>query len=774
MIFQHAIWHYPELNSEQILALSHSMKCDPLIAQLLIERGIDNAADAQSFLAPDIRQLHDPFLLKDMDKACEKIKLSIKNSESIWIYGDYDVDGITSISILCKYFEHIGYPVRYYIPSRQEEGYGLSAQGLDHIKSQGGQLIITVDCGITAVEQVAYAKKIGLDMIITDHHECQETLPLADAVINPKRGGYPFDMLAGCGVAIKLVQAMMGEDFFDFYPQVIDIVALGTVADIVPLIDENRIFTKIGLEYMMHTSNPGVQALIAEAQLTGKEINAGHIGFVIAPRINASGRIGNPSIAVEMLLEKEYFSALEIAKGLSALNAERQAQEREIMDAAEAYIQQFVDLEREKILLVVGENWHTGIIGIVASKLSDKYARPTVVLNIEEGTAKGSARSIEGISIYGVLNAFKHLFEKFGGHEQAAGLSLSVDNVPLLKEALIAYGEKHIPWRILVHQQKVSGYLKPQMITHKLVEDIERLKPFGMGNPKPQFVFNDLNIDDYKVIGKGQNHLKLIVNDGTRVYDALAFNQSDVAAFIHKKDNIHLLINLEKNYFMGVETIQFLIKDFVKDKMPFKKDIQSRAYEAIFRFILNDHHILGEKKYKLVEKIENLFTRHMEIEAPLFIFDLEALALFKNEVMKSNEVRYALHFNELNPQDAFEGVQNVIFMPYEKVQKSVENASVLKADSMDNRLNGFIPNRDDLAYFYKQLIQLKSRTLEEMTSKIRMNEAKIKCCLILLKEMQLIDYTIFNGYINCTVLPKPSEKINIESLKIYNRMSNRA
>lgn len=454
MIFQNAIWSFrnDQENNQAI------------IAKLLEDRGITTDEQVQAFLYPKIEDLKDPFLLVDMHKAVDRIEQAIQSYEKIWVYGDYDVDGITSIAILCKYFSYRGLEPAFYIPDRQDEGYGINIQGLESIKASGGALVITVDCGITAVDQAAYAKSIGLDLIITDHHEFQDQLPDALAVINPKRGDYPFKSLAGCGVALKLVQALAGEGFESFYQEVIDIAALGTVADIVPLIDENRVITSIGLKRMMDTSNPGIQALIAEAGLVGKEINAGHIGFVIAPRINASGRIGNPSIAVDMLLENDYYKALDTAKQLSALNTERQAQEREIMLSAERYIQENIDFELDKIMLVIGEDWHTGIIGIVASKLSDKYARPTVILNSDGIMAKGSARSIDGISIYEVLSHSRELFEKFGGHDQAAGLSLKSDNINALRAALRNYGKKHIRKYMLIKKEKVSGQLTPQML----------------------------------------------------------------------------------------------------------------------------------------------------------------------------------------------------------------------------------------------------------------------------------------------------------------------
>ncbi|MCD4711942.1 MAG: single-stranded-DNA-specific exonuclease RecJ [Clostridiales bacterium] len=763
MIFQNAIWQYPKIDDNKIKGVMKVYNCSEIVAQLLIERKLDTKEKVDRFLNPTLEDLHDPFLLSDMPLAFERIKLAIERKESIWIYGDYDVDGITSIVILSKYFEYVGHPANFYIPNRQDEGYGISEQGLEWIKSEGGELVITVDCGITAVEQARFASEIGLDLIITDHHECQDVLPDAVAVVNPKRGGYPFDMLAGCGVALKLTQAMLGEAFYSFYPNVIDIAALGTVADIVPLVDENRIITRIGLEYMMHTSNPGIQALISEANLTGKEITSGHIGFVIAPRINASGRIGNPSISVEMLLEDDYFKALEIAKKLSELNSERQAQEREIMEEAENYIQNSIDLDQARILLVIGENWHTGIIGIVASKLSERYSRPTVVLNIDGDSAKGSARSIEGISIYEVLFSFKHLFDKFGGHEQAAGLSLSLENVEILKHSLLEYGIQNIPKYKLVASRRVNGILKPHMVTHQLVDEIESLKPFGVGNPKPQFVFENLKIDDYRLIGKGQNHLKMVVNDGVRVYDALAFNKAESISALRKTDRIHLLLNLEKNNFMGVETIQLLVQDLIKDKMPIKEHLEAKVQNAIYEFYKINQTVSIDSKFTSVDTFDIMF--HGACDWPLLVYSLEGLIEFKDYVMRSNITNYTIHFNHLVERERREGYLDVIFMP---VEFGGESAFYIDGG---RSISSFIPNREDLVYFYKQSAGFKQTTLLVLADKLRMTQCKILFCLDLLNQMNLLNYEIFNSSLQLNFLPKPKNKMDLEQVPLFQSLS---
>ncbi len=768
MIFQNTIWNFKTENNKENELYAEKLGLPPLIAKLMLDRGLTTPEEVDRFMHPKIEHLRDPFTLTDMHLAVARIEKAILNHEHIWIYGDYDVDGITSIAILMKYFEYRGASAHFYIPDRQDEGYGISESGLKSIQERGGDLVITVDCGITALDQANYASEIGLDLIITDHHEFHGDVPKAIAVINPKRDDYPFKMLAGCGVALKVVQALSGDDFINFYEQIIDIAALGTVADIVPLIDENRVITSLGLNQMSGTRNPGIQALLSEAALVGKEVNSGHIGFVIAPRINASGRIGNPSIAVNMLIEKDYFKALEIAKQLSLLNTDRQMQEREIMEAAEAFIQSNIDLEREKIMLVVGNNWHTGIIGIVASKLSDKYSRPTVILNSDGEYAKGSARSIDGISIYDVLYRFKDLFEKFGGHEQAAGLSLKAENIPLLKSGLQTYSETEIRHFMLISKAKVDGALAPHMVTHDLIESIEALKPFGMGNPKPQFVFNELIVEDYKVLGKTQNHLKLIVNDGNRVYDAMAFNQANNVQYLRKSDRIHLLMTLEKNNFMGVETIQFNIKDMIKERMPFAEMMQIKIHKALTAFIINGHLEPQPAQFTLIEAFDIIFS--VPTEMPLLIYSYEALNKFKDCVMKHNYIHYTIHFNAIDPLEMRPGYVDVIFMPldFKEAQAMVYPNTTAKMELM-----GHIPDRNDVAQLYKVISGKSEVTMQQLVQRELFSQTKVRLCLELLKQMKLVNIEENSGFFKLFWLPKPNEKIDLEQVSLYQEIINK-
>ena len=768
MIFQSNIWNPIVVSNEDINKYSNIFNTEPLITKLLLHRGFTRVEDVEAFLKPSISHLHDPFKLSDMAAAVTRVKQAIGANEEIWIYGDYDVDGITSIAILLHYFKAIGVRAHFYIPDRHDEGYGVSETGIDYIKTEGGQLIITVDCGITAVDQAKYAKMVGIDLIITDHHECQDILPEAIAVVNPKREGYPFKMLAGCGVAFKLVQALSGHQFSEFYPSVIDILALGTIADIVPLYDENRIFAKLGLEAMQHSKNLGIRALINEANLKYKEVNAGHIGFVIAPRINASGRIGNPDIAVTLLTTNDEEHAKEIAKMLSDLNGERQSRERDIMVEAENYIAHHIDLEIEKVLLVVGKDWHTGIIGIVASKLSEKYSRPTVILNVEDGMAKGSARSIDGISIFKVLSTFKDLYEKFGGHDQAAGLTLNFENVAILKQELIAYGKEHLPSYRLKIKKTVDGELFPKMVSHKLLDEIEELKPFGVGNPRPQFIFKDLIIEDFKRLGKQQNHLKLMVNDGVRVYDAMAFNQGELSQYFRRNDRVHMLLYLEKNNFMGVETIQFMLRDMIKNRMPMPFGIREKISKAETHFLKAEKALNIPDKFTKIEDFDIIFST--QGTAYLCLYSPQALLQFKDYVLHKNYYQYTLHFNQIDSRESRDGAVDIVYMPLTSCVEKLDTAFVYDEALLGKTLAGFIPNRDDVAFLYKYLIDHQEITLEQLESCTNMSLTKCLLSLSLMEAMGLYHFEKKGAYLKLNKKPSPQKKVDIENIALYRHL----
>ncbi|TCK97797.1 single-stranded-DNA-specific exonuclease RecJ [Natranaerovirga hydrolytica] len=563
MIPQRKIWALREKNANQI----KDKKMPQYIAKILENRGITDEEDIQKFLNPTLEQLHDPFLLKDMNQAVARVLKAIDKNEKIYIYGDYDVDGITSTSVLYLFLKNeLQGNVSYYIPDRLEEGYGVNVNALKKIRDEGTQLLITVDTGITACEECQYALDIGLDVIITDHHECQDQLPHAIAVIDPKREDchYPFDKLAGVGVVFKLIQGIAltvdhidTEDIYKY----LDIVAIGTVADIVPLVDENRVITYNAFKKIPNTWNIGLKALLKISDYKeDNKITAGFIGYRLAPRLNAGGRIGDAKRGVALFITDKEEEAYQIAQELNQENAYRQELEEKIYNEAVKIIEKENNLEEEKILVVASENWHHGVIGIVSSRITEKYYRPSLLLCIEDGVATGSARSVEGFSIFEALNRTKDIMNKFGGHDMAAGLSIDEDKIQLLQNNLNAYANEQMTPETLVPKLKADSYINVEEITVNLIEEIQQLEPYGMGNPEPQFILKGA-IDEIRLVGKNNNHLRLGLSDNQTKINGIGFGMPNYDKYYKLNDSIELIGQLAINEWNGLRSPQILIKD---------------------------------------------------------------------------------------------------------------------------------------------------------------------------------------------------------------------
>ncbi|MBQ3421863.1 MAG: single-stranded-DNA-specific exonuclease RecJ, partial [Romboutsia sp.] len=531
--------------------------------QILKNRGIEDEKDKEIFMNPSLDFLRDPFLMKDMDKAVKRIQKAIENNETIFIYGDYDVDGVSSTSILCLYFDSINYPVNYYIPNRLEEGYGINEDAIRKIHNEGCNLIISVDCGITSVNEVNLANELGIDVIITDHHECQSEIPNALAVVNPKQEdcNYPFDMLCGCGVAFKLIQALTPKEVFKttMYDY-LEIATLATICDIVPLVDENRIIVKNGLKLMREGKNLGLRELIKICGVDTEKIGSSHIGFAIGPRINASGRLGYSYLGVQLFTTKDEYEASEIAKVLEEKNNERQLIEAKMYQEAEDIIQSNEGYENDKVLVIAREGWQHGIIGIVASKLTEKYYKPTILLTIEDGEATGSARSIKGFSIFDALVSCKDLLNKFGGHEQAAGLGLDANKVDILRKKVNEIADYNLTSEDMIENIKVEFELDEDKVSLDLVDKLHDLEPFGLSNPSPRFIIRNLVLDDMFTIGKNKQHLKLnVYNQNT--YECIGFNMAHLKENFNVGDKVDILFQLDENNYINNRTFQILLKD---------------------------------------------------------------------------------------------------------------------------------------------------------------------------------------------------------------------
>ncbi|MBN2796681.1 MAG: single-stranded-DNA-specific exonuclease RecJ [Clostridia bacterium] len=787
-----------------------NLDINPVVKQLLVNRGY-NASNVSKFLNPKLSDLHDPFLMKDMDKVVRRVREAIEKGESIWIYGDYDVDGITSIALLLKLFKHLNVPVNYYIPNRLEEGYGLSIQGLTYVIEQGADLIISVDCGITSVEEVDFVNRHGKDIVITDHHNCQESLPSAFGILNPKQPDchYPFDMLAGVGIALKLAQGMLGEAFFEVYDLFVDIAALGTVADIAPIVDENRIITKIGLELIQNTKHIGLKTLVALSNING-DLNTGHIGFNIGPKINAAGRIGQPGLGVELLITESESEGESLALKLTQLNEERQSIERSILEEIDELVAAQVDLKKDKIIVILGDNWHTGVIGIVASRVTERYHRPAVILSNDEGIAKGSARSVGEISIFDALNSCKELFIGFGGHKQAAGLSLSVEKVEEFRRQVNLYAKTEITWEDLIPQIKVDGVLHSSDITYQTLDDLDLLEPYGLGNPRPQFIYNGLTIDHVRRLGEAQNHLKLILHDERRTYDAIAFNVSEDYADLRTQDKLDMVLTLSKNSFRGVDTIQFQIKDLRRLSSTYyiQKEIGKHFTKTLARALFYNglgvpkgprsgftayetdqlerlDYVIEKKGKKLI--LVNGFENFLEI-----YFRLDDIGYGKDY--------YGIHFNKIFQYHDLDVVvhpvlDNMDYQRYHEVivydllynQKWADTLEKLchvpikymaqvfiDEKSQTEVLYTAIPHRMDLVDIYKSLLSEDGNltiTLEDFSKHLHMDLIKCELSLRILDHLKLIEIDGDETY-HIKVLPKPNHKLALDDTEVFREVSS--
>jgi len=554
---------YEGIELEKVHRISQQCKISPLLAKVFVSRGIEEEEYIKMFLNPSMDDLYHPFLLKDMEKAVDRIVKAVKDRERIIIFGDYDVDGITSTSVLYDFLIKCGADVGYYIPDRLEEGYGLSMGAVRKVIDDGASLIITVDCGVTAFEEVEYIIGNNTDIIITDHHECKEELPRAFAVVNPCRYDceYPFKELAGVGVTFKLVQALaIKMELKDPAPDYMDLVALGTVADVVPLVSENRIIVKYGLKKIENTLNKGLKALMEVSGVKDREISSYTVGFVLAPRINAAGRMGDATRAVKLLTTDDENEAAAISKELNEQNIYRQETEQQILSDVLSRIESSVDLKKEKVIVVWGEGWHHGIIGIVASRVVESFHRPCLLIAVEDGLGKCSGRSIEGFNLFEALNHCAELLEKFGGHELAAGLTIKEENIEILKKSINEYADKIMKDSDLIPKIKIDAEVEKEDISLDSVRELDLLSPFGVGNPSPVFAYRNLVIEDIKTVGSDR-HIKLKLKDSDTFIDAIGFNRGYLAEIYNRTDIIDTACSLEINSWNNAENVQLNIKD---------------------------------------------------------------------------------------------------------------------------------------------------------------------------------------------------------------------
>lgn len=757
-------WECKQVDQEIVHRLSKQLQVDPLVVALCTLRGMSSAEEIDRFLHPDDQPLYDPFLLKGMDLAVERLKIAIARQEKILIYGDYDADGVTSTSLMYKVLTRLGANILYKIPDRFEEGYGLNKEALLAAKETGVNLVLTVDTGISAYEEVEYGKELGLDIIITDHHEPPEQIPQAYAVINPKQKdcSYPFAYLCGAGVSLKLAQALCGELDDEWFA----LAAIGTIADLVPLIDENRWISVRGLKALAKTRSAGLRALIEESGIDQDEIDAGQIGFAIGPRINAAGRMEHANLALQLLLTEEKEEAIRLAKTLNRLNQERQELVRQITAEADLQAQGYISQGLSSVLVVAGENWHEGVIGIVASKLVERYYRPTVVLSIhpESGMAKGSARSIEGFDLYQNLTKCKDLLTNFGGHTMAAGLSIPTENIPLLREQLCDLARTTLTPEQFKPKMQVDLVCKVSDITISFLEQLSMLAPFGVDNPEPRIMLSDVSIRSQRTVGQQGDHLKWVLEQEGAVIDAIGFQMGEYESLISQNARLHLVAEIGINEWNGIRKPQLYVRDVaILEQQWFDYRGKVQRLQFLQQFPKDYRPLVicfREENYRqLLEKIHE----------PFEILFIPSWNPAWNEAAAGSDVVHPDGFTDLILYDiptTYAGIKRI------KNVQQFERVWLIFGDEWQQNQLQRLPDRDSFKWLYAYLLQNKKVAIEEKIWEIvkwkKTTEAEVRFMIQVFKDLSIVDE--IDGMI---CIAKPKEKRSFEESATYVREKER-
>lgn len=566
----HFKWNYKPPTEEQKRTadeLAEKIGMSPILTKLLVERGITTESAAKRFFKPQLADLINPFLMKDMDIAVDRLNDAMGRKERILVYGDYDVDGCTAVALVYKFLLQFYSNIEYYIPDRYEEGYGVSHKGIDYAKQKGVRLVIILDCGIKAIDEIAYAKEQGIDFIICDHHVPDDVMPPAVAILNPKRqdDSYPFKHLCGCGVGFKFMQAFAKNNGIPFSRLIplLDLCAVSIAADIVPVADENRILAYHGLKQLNQNPSIGLKAIIDICGLSGRELAMSDIVFKIGPRINASGRMENGKESVDLLVEKDFSTALNKAKHINEYNELRKDIDKQMTEEANVIVSKLESQQHQSSIVLYDENWKKGVIGIVASRLTEIYFRPTVVLTRDGEFATGSARSVMGFDVYSAIKSCRDMLVNFGGHTYAAGLTLKWNDIPKFRHRFQQYVEEHIMPEQTEANVSIDAIIDFKDISKKLYNDLKRFSPFGPGNTKP--IFCTMAVYDYgtsKVVGREQEHIKLELVDSksSTVVNGIAFGQSASARYIKSKRSFDIVYTIEDNVFKKNQ-VQLQIED---------------------------------------------------------------------------------------------------------------------------------------------------------------------------------------------------------------------
>lgn len=634
-------WSIAKLNRERAGAIANNYDLPPIIATLLDIRGFSTEDEIQSFLYEE-NFIESPFEIKDMDKACKRIRQAIDRGEKICVYGDYDADGVTSTALLYSYFDTIGVDVMYYIPSRESEGYGMNIKAIDYLSECGVNLIVTVDNGIAAINEIKYANEKGIDTVVTDHHLPSDVLPEAVAVVDLHRTDCKskFKLLSGVGVAFKLVYALEGEyaDLDMLLDNYSDLVALGTIGDIVPLVGENRVFVKRGLVNLANTDRPGISALMEEAGLIGKELTSGKVSFTLVPRINAVGRLGLSKDSLSLLLSEGYEAAQELSAKLGEDNTERQNIEKEIIEKINILVRENPQIVRDKVLVIDGEGWHQGVIGIVSSRIKDIYGKPCIVLSRDGEMSKGSGRSIEGFDLWEAINSCSHLLTKYGGHTMAVGLSLESKNIDLFRKAVNNYAQScDMPFATL----NIDCKLNPAFLNVEIAKQLKYLQPFGAGNPTPIFQLSNMKIDSVVPLSANK-HIKInFINNNTNVSAVYFFCSKE--EFPYKVGEIvDLAVTLDVNVFRDKENLSIIIKDIKFSQVDNKEYLQS---ERIFEEFYCGKKLTKAEILSLIPTRNDfaLVYRYLKNEINLFNIKIENIAYRLQNQLSYGKIKVILY-----------------------------------------------------------------------------------------------------------------------------------
>ncbi|ADQ07690.1 single-stranded-DNA-specific exonuclease RecJ [Caldicellulosiruptor hydrothermalis 108] len=790
MIFQKKRWILKDNNNIENMDIEiDGRKIKPQIIKVLNNRGVQEKEEIERFLNPSLKNLHNPFLLPDMKEAVKIINQAILHKNRVLIYGDYDCDGVTSTYLLYSALRNF-LPTTYYIPNRFKDGYGLN---LDVLKKLEGKfdLLITVDTGISSHNEVKYLKEKGKEVIITDHHEPKEVLPDADAVINPKRkdSTYPFRDLAGVGVAFKLLHALKNSGVNLKLSEYLDVVAIGTIADVMPLVDENRIFAKFGLKVLKNTKNVGLKKLIEVAGLSSKEeLKPYDVSFIIGPRLNAAGRISDANLAVSLLLEQDVIKAESIAKKLDEENRKRQEIEEKTIKEAQGLIAKNKSILKKKIFVLSNSSWHAGVVGIASSKITEKYYRPSLLLTLaDEGVLKGSGRSIKGFNLFEALRNCAEILLKFGGHEHAAGLSLPVDNVDKLDEILNSIAQDY-HFMIFKPAIEVDLVLSLNEIDDELIDQVYLLEPFGVGNPEPTFLIKNLVVENFRFMGDGNKYYKFFAGNSTK-YDVVCFSNLEDEDELISMKKVDIVCKLEKNLFNSVRKNQFniidicenisfgVVKDLYNNLKTVRNNHSSFQRYKVKRGSLQEiesrrcifvafwpHIVLNFLKFLKGEDVEGEFFEFLNKQGRIIQHQSSLKEVYFDDI-------FATRLDKLNSiMDEADLVVALDMPSYQYVKNFYQYANILLID-LDNKFDEFsLQINEECVNVYKTLrdcefISYNFSGIYESDPFLKV--VKLLFIVQMFEEAGLILAEVTHEGIEVKEFFKTQEKVNLKSTKVY-------